>query len=78
MQAINNFLKSRKKIWIYTVVKLAVVSYIVYLFTITEDFATRIIILAFGFILLMSMVPVWVLHYVEMKKIEKENETQNS
>lgn len=77
MNFITKFLQSRKQIWIYAIIKLSLISVIVYFAVNTDEFARKVIILAFGFIILMSMVPVLVLHHAEMKKLEKENETQN-
>ena len=77
MNFFNKFLRSRKQIIVYAIIKLILISYIVYEFAIIEELARRIIVLAFGFILLMSMVPVLLLHSLEMKKIEKENEAKN-
>jgi hypothetical protein len=68
----QSFLQSKLKVAIYAIVKISLASVMFYFFSQEDILGKKIIFLAFGFLILMSMVPIVVLHQLELKK--KKNE----
>lgn len=69
---LNKFLQSRPKVIVYALIKTSVAAVMFYFFSGEEVLGKKIIFLAFGFLILMSMVPILVLHQLEMKKKKQQ------
>ncbi|MCB0279734.1 MAG: hypothetical protein KDD94_09545 [Calditrichaeota bacterium] len=77
---LERFVESKQRVTIYVIIKISTAAFIFYLFFNEADLMKKIIFLAGGFILLMSMVPIVTLYSVsqKQKKIQAEKESKQS
>lgn len=69
---LERFVESKRRVTIYAIIKTVLAVSVFYLFFNETDLIKKIIYLAGGFILLMSMVPVVTLFSVNQQKKKKE------